>query len=135
MSRGFSVKGENFKVGFGSLLVGLLVQHPHEARLAAGGVVLVDDAFLGCLVQGADSLTHGGLGLFGPALLGDEPAGFFDVGPGRRAEDAIALSLLLRAPDPFQSRFGIGQLFSSFGKTSESMIHHFGGIVQSDGVA
>jgi len=113
MSRGFSTNGGNFKVGFGSLLPSLLIQHLHEASLAAGSVVLVDDAFLGCLVQDADSLMHGGLGLFGPALLGDELAGFFDVGPGRRAENAVALSLLLRASDPFQSRFGIGQLFSS----------------------
>jgi hypothetical protein len=45
------------------------------------------------------------------------------------------LSLLLRAPDPFQSRSGIGQLFSSFDETSEGMIHYFGGFVQSDAVA
>ncbi len=111
MSRGFSANGGNFKVGFGSLSASFLVQHPHEASLAAGGVVLVDDAFLGRLVQGADSLTHGGLGLFGPALLGDELAGLSDVGPSRRAENAIALSLLLRASDPFQSRSMSGQLF------------------------
>ncbi len=55
----------------------------------------MDDAFLGRLVQGADGLAHGGFGLLGPALLGDELAGFFDVGTGRRAEDAVALSLLL----------------------------------------
>ena len=131
MSRGFSANPENFKVGFGSVLADL-IQHHHEARLAAGGVVLVDDAFLGRLVQGAHGLTHGCLGRLGLALLGDELAGFLDVGTGRRAEDAVALSLLLRASDPFQSRSGIGQLFSSFGETSEGMIHYFGGFVQSD---
>jgi hypothetical protein len=45
------------------------------------------------------------------------------------------LSLLLRASDPFQSRFGIGQLFLLLGETSEGMIHYFGGFVQSDEVA
>ncbi len=134
MSRGFSANRENFKVGFGSVL-DALVQHLHETRLAASGVVLVDDAFLGCLVQGADSPAHGCLGLFGLALLGDELAGFFDVGTSRRAEDAVALSLLLRASDPFQSRSGIGQLFPPYSETSERMIHYFGGFVQSDGVA
>jgi hypothetical protein len=94
MSRGFSANRKNFKVGFGSVLTAL-VQPLHEASLAAGSVVLVDDAFLGRFVQGADSLAHGCLGLFGPTLLGDELAGFFDVGTGRGAEDAIALSLLL----------------------------------------
>jgi hypothetical protein len=94
MSRGFSANGENFKVEFGSVPA-FLVQHLHEARLAAGSVVLVDDAFLGRLVQGANRLAHSGLGLLGPALLRDELAGFFNVGTSRRAENLIALSLLL----------------------------------------
>ena len=94
MSRGFSANSENFKVGFGSVFASL-VQHPREASLAAGSVVLVDDAFLGRLVQGADRLAHGCLGLLGPALLRDELAGFFYVGTSRRAENLIALSLLL----------------------------------------
>ena len=110
MSRGFSANCENFKVGFGSVLAGL-TQHLHEARLAAGGIVLVDDAFLGRLVQGTDSLAHGCFALLGLALLGDEFAGFLDVGTSRRAENAIALSLLLRASDPFHSRSVSGQLF------------------------
>jgi hypothetical protein len=114
MSRGFSANGENFKVGFGSVPADFLIQHLHEARLAAGSVVLVDDAFLGRLVQGADRFTHSGFGLLGPALLCDELAGFFNVGTSRRAKDEIALSLLLRAPDPFQSRSMSGQSFPSF---------------------
>jgi hypothetical protein len=135
MSRGFSGNRENFKVEFGSVPASFLVQHLHEAGLAAGSVVLVDDALLGRLVQGADSLTHGCLGLFGLTLLGDELAGFFDVGTSRRAKNAIALSLLLRASDPFQSRSGIGQLFPPYSETSEGMIHYFGGFVQSDAMA
>jgi hypothetical protein len=114
MSRGFSVNGENFKVGFGSVPADFLVQHLHEARLAAGSVVLVDDAFLGRLVQGANRFTHSGFGLLGPALLCDELAGLFNVGTSRRAENLIALSLLLRAPDSFQSRSMSGQSFPSF---------------------
>jgi len=79
-----------------------LVELLHQPRLAAGSFVLVDDAFLSCLVQGNDSEMRLFSGLL-DLSLSDKLPGLIDKGSSSGTKRLIALSLPGRAPDSFDS--------------------------------
>lgn len=73
--------------GKGELLFQLR-QAFHQAALAAGGIVLVDHAFVSRTVEHADRHLHGLNGLFARASS-DVGAGFLHESAGAATEDAV----------------------------------------------
>src|SRR5262249_6830206 len=65
---------------WGGLLDLGLVQARHQTRLAAGGVVAMDDALTGRHIELTDRLAHGLLGLGSRGVGGDGVARLGDVG-------------------------------------------------------
>jgi hypothetical protein len=82
----------------------------HQAALAAGGVVLVDDALFSSLVQAADGLEHGGL--IGSASF-DGGASFAHGGAGTTTEFAVAQAAGFILVIAFDLRLNVSQGTSS----------------------
>jgi hypothetical protein len=85
-----------------------LCQAFHQATFAPGGVVAVDNAFLGGLVQGADGLQGSGAGFFQTAVC-NLTLCFPDECARSPAKDTVAQSLFLVLLVTFDSRFNIRQ--------------------------
>ncbi len=86
-----------------------LGQTAHQATLAAGSVVLVDDAFFGGLIQGADSSEGSSAGIFRLTAF-NAGASLLDERAGATGEHAVAQAALVILFDAFDCRFGISQL-------------------------
>ncbi len=84
-------------------------QVTHQATLAARGVILVNDAFFSCFVQGTDGCQGCCTGVFWNAFL-DGGAGVLNIGARFTSEQAVAQATLMILFDAFDSRFGISQL-------------------------
>ena len=91
-------------------LLGLLqlVELLHQARLAPGGVVLVDDALARRVIQIADRLLDSSLGLFG-VLVVESQASLFDGGAGAATRDAIVFLLASRTANALDSGLDVSQ--------------------------
>jgi hypothetical protein len=75
-----------------------LVQLLHQARLASGGIVLVNDTLGGRLVQGDRSRMHGLLSLLKLARFHQMPCPFYG-GASSPTEYPVAQSPALRAAE------------------------------------
>src|SRR3972149_1627450 len=84
----------------------------HEAALSAGGVVLVNYAFLRSFVEGADRLQGGSARLF-KVLVDDFFAGIFYVCASAAAKNTVTLAALLVLLIALDSRLDISQKTSS----------------------
>ena len=84
----------------------------HQAALAPGGVVLVDDALLGGPIQGADGF-EGCLARFFRVAGRDRLAGVFHEGAGAPAVHPVVQAALFILSVALDSGLDIGQLYSS----------------------
>jgi hypothetical protein len=86
-----------------------LSEAAHQATLASGGIIFVDDAFFGGFIQGADGSQRSCPGVFrgtsidGSARVLYECASF-------SGEQTVAQAALVVLFDAFYCRFGISQL-------------------------
>jgi hypothetical protein len=85
-----------------------LRQSLHQAAFAPGGVVLVQNAFLGGFIQGADCQSRSLNGIVDIAI-GNLDASFPNKGAGAPAEIPVAQPALLILPVPFNLRLDIRQ--------------------------
>lgn len=85
----------------------------HQTTLAAGSVVLVDDALLGSLIQRADRFESGGFCFFSIFLVHCN-AGFGHEGSGFATIDAVADSPSFVLFVAFYCRLDVSQLDNSY---------------------
>ncbi len=105
-----------------------LLEKSHQPRLAAGGVVLVDDALLGRLVQRAVCPADCLLSLLRPTGE-DSQAGLFDHRPSAGAEHLVAQPPTLVFADIFDRRLRVCQRFPP-GFRCGDILPQFAGFVQ-----
>jgi hypothetical protein len=90
-------------------LIGRLVQHLYQARLAARGVVAMNDTLVRRSVERAGSLADDSLRLIEVALC-NQPPSLFDICPGSRTGDLIVCRFPPGTANSLDRRSQIGQL-------------------------
>jgi hypothetical protein len=90
-------------------LVGCPVQHLYQARLAARGVVAMDDTLIRRSVERACSLADNALGLIEVALC-NQPPSLLNIRPGSRTGDLIVCRFPPGTANSLDRRSQIGQL-------------------------
>ena len=84
----------------------------HQAGLPPRGVILVDDALLGCLIQHADGFQHGGLRRL-EAVGFESRASFLDRSTRRAAVDTVLYTPFLVLTVALDLRLDVCQITSS----------------------